>query len=103
MASRNKAGIRRWLKGLMLRRMHRMITCKEFEDFVLDYLEGGLSDRQRATLEWHLRLCRECREYLAAYRRTVEIEQAAFASPDKAVPRDVPDDLIKAVLDARKR
>ena len=36
----NKTGLMRRLKGAMLKSMHGMITCREFEDFVLSYLDG---------------------------------------------------------------
>ncbi len=49
-----------------------------------------------------MRLCRECREYLAAYQRTIEIGREAFKSADETLPEDVPEDLIKAILEARK-
>lgn len=96
-------GIRRWLKGFMLKRMHRMITCKEFEEFVLDYLDDQLPDRQKSVFEFHLRICRECRDYLAAYKHTIEIGRAVLAPSDDPVPEDVPEDLIAAILDARER
>ncbi len=102
MTDQHKTGIRRWLKGLMLKRMHRMITCKEFEGFVMSYLNGELSARQRSVFEWHLRICRECRDYLAAYKRTIELGRAVMKFPDEPVPEDVPEDLIKAILDARQ-
>lgn len=98
----HSGGVRRWLKGLFLKHAHNMITCKEFEDFVLRYLEGELSDKQKSIFEWHLRWCRECREYLAAYQRTLEIADAVLAPPDQPVPTDVPEDLIKAILAARE-
>jgi anti-sigma factor RsiW len=82
--------------------MHRMITCREFEDFVLQYLDDELPARQRAMFEFHLRICRECREYLAAYQRTVEIGRAAFKDANETVPEDVPEDLVKAILEARE-
>ncbi len=91
----------RRLKGTMLRRMHGMITCREFEEFILRYLDDELEPRQKKLFEWHLRLCRECREYLAAYRRTVEIGKNVLGSENGPVPDDVPEDLIKAVLDSR--
>jgi hypothetical protein len=50
----------------------------------------------------HIRLCRECREYLAAYQRTIEVGREVFKSADEALPDDVPEDLIKAILEARK-
>lgn len=95
-------GVRRWLKGLMLKHMHRMITCREFEDFVLRYLDGELTEKQQSVFEWHLRICRECREYLAAYQRTQEITNEVLAPPNGPVPYDVPEDLITAILDARE-
>ncbi len=95
-------GMMRRLKGTMLRRMHGMITCREFEEFVLRYLDGELPSKQAKIFEWHLRICRECREYLAAYRRTIEIGIAVLGPADESVPDDVPEDLIKAVLDARE-
>jgi len=102
MSHTHKRSLRRWLKGLFLRHVHRMITCKEFEDFVLSYLDDELSTRQKSVFEWHLRLCRECREYLAAYERTREITSAISLLPDESAPDDVPEDLIKAILDARE-
>jgi predicted anti-sigma-YlaC factor YlaD len=89
-------------KGLMLRNLPLMIDCGQFESFLIDYLEGKLPGRQRAVLEFHLKICRECRDYLAAYRRTIEVGKAVFADPSADLPDDVPDDLVKAVLEARK-
>jgi len=102
MTSRKKPGMMRRIKGAMLKHMHSMITCKEFEDFVLRYLDDELPKQQRALFELHMRLCRECREYLAAYQRTIEIGREAFKSADETLPEDVPEDLIKAILEARK-
>lgn len=99
----NENGIMRRLKGAMLKRMHGMITCREFEEFVLSYLDDELPAKQRNIFEWHLRICRECREYLAAYERTIEVGKAALGPADNAVPDDVPEDLVRAVLDARER
>jgi anti-sigma factor RsiW len=101
MTNQNKPGLLRRAKGAMLKHMHRMITCMEFEDFVLRYLDGELSARQRSVFELHMRLCRECREYLAAYQRTIEVGREVSKSADEALPDDVPEDLIKAILEAR--
>ena len=87
----------------MLRHMPLMITCREFEDFILDYLENALPERQRFVFELHLKLCRECRDYLAAYRRTIEVSKRAFEEPDAPLPDEVPEDLVKAILAARDR
>lgn len=97
-----RLGLMRRLKGLMLRRVHGMITCREFEAFVHDYLDGALSERQTKVFEWHLRVCRECRDYLEAYERSIEAGKAVLGPGEEAVPKDVPEDLIRAVLDARR-
>jgi anti-sigma factor RsiW len=98
----HKYNIIRWLKGFMLKRMHGMISCKEFEDFILDYLDDELPALQRSRFERHIRLCRECKQYLQAYQRPLEVSRAVVPSPDSVIPDDVPEDLIKAILKARK-
>ncbi len=97
-----KIGLMRKIKGTMLKSMHGMITCREFEEFVLSYLDGELPARQARIFAWHLRICRECREYLAAYRRTIELGEAVLGPAHEAVPEDVPEDLVRAVLDSRE-
>jgi len=74
-----------------------MISCSEFEDFILAYLDDALPPQKKFLFESHLKLCRECRAYLKAYRASVALTEA-----QKEVPlEDVPEDLIKAALAAR--
>lgn len=94
--------LKRWIKGMMLKHMPLMITCLEFEDFIIDYLEGELSERQRTVFELHLKICRECRDYLAAYRRTMEVSKMTSQSDRPQLRGTMPDDLIKAIRAARK-
>jgi anti-sigma factor RsiW len=103
MNERRNTGLGRRLKGFMLKRVHSMITCREFEEFILRYLDDSLSGTQKKKFEWHLRLCRECREYLAAYQRTIEVGKKVMGPADEAVPENVPDDLIRAVLDSLEK
>ena len=74
-----------------------MISCEEFEDFVLEYLDGGLTPRQRFVFELHLKICSECRAYLQEYQRAMTLVEAQ----KKIQQTDVPEDLIAAILDAR--
>lgn len=97
-----RSSVTRRMRGLMLRHMPSMITCREFEDFILAYLEGELPTRQRFVFELHTKVCRECRDYLGAYRRTVEISKRAFEQEDEPISDGVPEDLVKAVLAARE-
>ena len=86
----------------LLMKMPLMLTCAEAEAFIHDYFDDALPRRQRAIFELHLRMCRECRDYLKAYRRTVELGRAVFDDPQAEVPETMPDDLVDAILAARK-
>ncbi len=88
-------GLKRIVKGLMTNYLPLMITCQQFEDFIIDYLEGELPNWQRALFEFHIKTCRECRDYLAAYRRARSIARAANALV--ASVGDIPNDLLRAV------
>ena len=91
----------RRIQGMMFK-MPLMITCEEFDDFILAYLEDALSARQKFVFEMHLKLCRDCRESLAAYRASLELARKCGKEPDEALP-PVPDDLIDTVLEARRQ
>ena len=91
----------KWMRSMMLSHMPLMITCRQFEDFILAYLDGELPDKQKFIFELHLKICSDCRDYLAAYQRTIEISKRAFEKPDNPVPDDVPEDLVAAILAAR--
>jgi len=103
MKAAQSPGMMRKLKGFMMKYMHGMITCREFEDFIMSYLEGSLPAKQKKRFEWHLKLCRECREYLAAYERSIELGRAVFAENEETIPGDVPEDLVQAVLDSVRK
>jgi len=87
----------------MVFRLPFMIDCEEFEAFIVDYLEENLSKHQRVKFDLHLKLCRKCRDYLQSYKATMELTKAQTDIPfSKMGMGDVPEDLIKAVLAARK-
>jgi len=78
------------------------MTCKDFIEFLLDYIEGGLPKAQQALFEEHLSVCSSCVAYLSNYRDTLALSKAAFFESDGPVPEEVPEDLVAAVLSARK-
>jgi anti-sigma factor RsiW len=78
------------------------VTCREFADFMMDYLTGELSADVVALFERHLSRCPNCRTYLAQYRATVSAGREAFADEDSSLPEDVPEDLIQAILASRR-
>ncbi len=92
--------VMRRIHGTMFK-LPLMITCEAFEDFILAYLDDELTARQKFVFELHLKVCRECRDYLQAYLASLELVKSAGSIQDLALPDEVPDDLVKAVLDAR--
>jgi hypothetical protein len=78
-----------------------IVTCREFADFMGDYLSGELPPALRGRFDYHLTLCINCQRYLASYRETVALGKQAFADADAALPADVPEELVKAILAAR--
>jgi len=90
--------IRRWMHA-----MPGMIGCEEFEGFILDYLEGDLPAAKRRVFDRHLAMCRECRDYLAAYKASLDLAKDAMQNAEQRIDlSDVPEDLIAAVLAANK-
>ena len=78
------------------------MTCREFADFLADYLSGALSPKTRAQFERHLELCANCVAYLSNYRDTIALGKAAVDDDDAQLPTDVPEGLVKAILAARR-
>jgi anti-sigma factor RsiW len=78
------------------------VTCREFIDFIMSYLDGELPGEQREPFEHHLSRCPACDRYLRQYKATVAAGKAAFTAPDAAVPDDVPEELIAAILHSRR-
>ena len=97
----SQRSLRRRLHGMIFK-LPLMITCNEFESFILAYLEHDLSPRQKSVFELHLKVCRECRDYLAAYRASLELAKGALDKYRDHLEEDIPEDLVKAVLAARK-
>lgn len=77
------------------------MNCKEFVDFLMDYLEGGLPPEQASAFEKHLHLCPPCVHYLESYKECVELGRACCACDDDEVSSEVPEQLIQAILSAR--
>lgn len=78
------------------------MTCRELVDFLLAYLEDELAAGARADFEAHLELCPPCVDYLETYKETVRLGRTLCGDPDGPVPDDVPEQLVKAILAARR-
>jgi anti-sigma factor RsiW len=80
------------------------MNCREFTEFLHEYLFGNLPAEERAEFEKHLAECPWCVAYLDSYRKTIQLTQAAFSAPEAVPPpSDAPEELIQAILHARRR
>ena len=79
-----------------------MLTCKEFDDFMVDYLGSELPVWQKFQCWIHVKMCRECGYFVREYQRTIALGKTAFNDMDGQVPDAVPEELIKAALAHRK-
>ncbi len=78
------------------------MTCRELTDFLYDYVEGELPVAERARFEAHLSVCPDCVAYLRTYRETIRLGKLCNEEHD-AVADQVPEELVEAVLAARRR
>lgn len=79
------------------------MTCKQFVEFLEQYVSGELPGDVRGTLESHLPTCGNCRRYFASYQNTVRVAAGAAKHPDDDPPGKVPDELVRAILSAGRR
>lgn len=78
-----------------------ILTCRDFIGFLADYLSGAVPADQRADFDAHLAVCPSCVAYLKTYEETIKLGKMAFGHPDDQVPPEVPEELVKAILNAR--
>ena len=79
------------------------MTCRELVEFLSASLAGELAREERRRFEEHLADCPECARYLRSYEETIALARGAFAHPDDPVPAEVPEELVRAVLAARRK
>jgi anti-sigma factor RsiW len=73
-----------------------MITCADLEECVAGYLDGSLPEPRCRAMEKHLDDCAACREFVAAYQRTVRVARKVLE--DKSAAAEAPENLVQAIL-----
>ena len=76
------------------------LTCQQLIDFIMSYLDNELPLEARAEFDRHMAVCPSCVDYLKTYEKTVLLAKSCADDP---VPDDVPESLVQAILEARKR
>lgn len=77
------------------------MTCREIAEFLMQYRDGELPWAQRAAFKLHLAFCRSCRAYLKTYDLTIQLARLSATPDEEAVPSDVPEELVKAIIASR--
>ena len=80
------------------RRAEDPLVCREFVELVTGYLEGTLSERDRARMDAHLAECDGCAGYLEDMRRLVGTLHETPEPPPEGATRDA---LLRAFRDLR--
>ena len=74
-----------------------MITCKEFDDRIPDFLEGDLGRWQGLSFWLHMKLCNKCRNHLADYQQAIALSKAAWQALDDQQEPTLPKIMVKTV------
>ena len=77
------------------------LTCRQIIDFVQAFLDGELPPREKTIFELHLTICPDCANYLRNYQTTRALSKLAVE--DDLTPPPIPEDLVQAILIARKK
>jgi anti-sigma factor RsiW len=86
--------------------MRPFITCKELVGFLGEYVDGELPPQQHEEFHRHLAVCPSCVNYVESYKTTRLLSKASLcdeSDPTRPAPDDVPEPLIRAILEARKK
>ena len=83
--------------------MTAALACRDFVEFLDDYLAGSLSADRVAAFDAHLAQCPSCVAYMKTYESSVKMGRAALGFSGDLVPDDVPESLVRAILAARAK
>ncbi len=75
------------------------ITCREVVELVTDYLEGALSEADRARFDGHLAICEPCVAYVEQIRLTIA---ASGAISDEQLDPEAREELLAAFRDWKR-
>ena len=78
------------------------LSCKQFVDFLNEYVAGEQPEDVRKAFEEHINRCPPCLDFLNAYRETIRTSKKVCCCGKRVIPpEDVPQGLIDAILAAR--
>lgn len=93
---------RKFLDARILQSMPGMISCGEFDQFLQDYLDDELSQKQLNRFDLHMTVCPTCKAHFETYLASYKLTREVFGQSQETVPDNVPEDLITAILDTTR-
>lgn len=78
------------------------MSCRELVEFLDEYLAGGMEPARVSAFNEHLAACPPCVAYMKTYQRSRTWARESLLQEKDAVPEEVPEKLVKAVLAARR-
>ncbi|GJM04650.1 MAG: hypothetical protein DHS20C09_06410 [marine bacterium B5-7] len=81
--------------------MHASLTCRQVEEFLMDYLESRLGFWMTLQFRLHLFMCPNCSKYFQEYKNTIALEKRIFENPEDEAIGNVPDDILQAILNVK--
>jgi|GEM_PF-1528139 len=83
----------------MMALMPGMISCKQFDEQLDEYIEGELSFGGRIRMAIHKVICRACALYAVAYQKTIGAVKASIEDQDiQAADEPVSEDIVQDIL-----
>jgi anti-sigma factor RsiW len=83
------------------------MTCRDFVELIAGRLDGDLDNAEIARFDQHASECEECARYFEDYKKTIAAAKQTFDVSAVEVREDpvkqIPEGLIKRILDARHR
>jgi anti-sigma factor RsiW len=79
------------------------MRCRDFVAFIIDYLEKTLPEAQCLEFDRHMSDCPACVAYLRSYQETIRLERTLCYRPDDTLLENVPEDLVQAILAAKRK
>lgn len=82
--------------------MHASLTCRQVEEFLMDYLENRLGFWMTLQFQVHLFMCPNCSKYIQEYKNTIALEIKVFENLEDEAIGNVPDDILQAILNVKR-
>lgn len=79
------------------------MNCQDFVEFLMAYLDGTLEESEREIFQAHMVECPPCETFLETYQETIRLGKVCFCGDSDEIPVRVPEGLVQAILDARRR